>query len=98
MSPVTDMRAVDINATGNIGEYRTELVDATSGAITRTLPAASASPYKTFTIKKVDASANEITIEGDGSDTIDGQANVVLSAQYEKVTVTCNSIAWYIVG
>jgi hypothetical protein len=55
MCPVTSMKTVDISATGDIGAYRTERVDASGGAITRTLPAASASQYKTFTIIKVDS-------------------------------------------
>lgn len=59
--------------------------DATSGAFTITLPAASASNGQTFWFKKIDSSANAITITRAGSDTIDGATTYVLSTQYQWV-------------
>ncbi len=86
-----------ITATGNIGPYLIELVTATGGAITRTLPAVASSKYHEFTIIKVDSSANAVTIEGNGAETINGAANIELSAQYESVKVACDGTSWYIV-
>lgn len=71
------------------------LVDATTGAITVTLP--KAGPYVgiSFTVKKIDASANAVTVDGDGAETIDGAANTPLAAQWDRVTVVSNGTAWF---
>lgn len=69
--------------------------DATANAITYTLPSTSSIGY-TFTIKKIDSSANVVTING----TIDGATNYTLTARYKYVTVvsTSTSGVWYITG
>ena len=49
-------------------------------------------------VKKIDASANTVTVTPDGTDTIDGAANYVLTAQYESVTVQdCAVGTWYVI-
>lgn len=86
----------EVSATGTIGAYRMERVDATSGAITRTLPPVASSKYLEFTITKVDSSANAVTIAEDSGDsnTINGVSSLELSAQYESVTLISNGSAW----
>jgi hypothetical protein len=66
--------------------------DCTSAAFTITLPAA---PYlgETHTFKKIDASANALTISGNGKD-IDGAATNVLSTQYAHARLTYNGATW----
>lgn len=96
--PVTSQKMVGITATGTIGEYAKEAVDATGGAIIRTLPPASEGQYKEFLIKKVDSSVNTVTIAAAGSDTIDGLASIELSSQYEKVKIAGDGEVWHIVG
>jgi hypothetical protein len=39
-----------------------------------------------------------ITIEPDGSEIIDGQANIVLSTQYDYIKIINDSQNWYIIG
>lgn len=70
--------------------------DATSGAITLTLPAASSFVGQMFWFKKIDASANAVTISRAGSDTIDGATTYVLSTQYKYVELISNGTAWYV--
>lgn len=70
--------------------------DATSAGFTVTLPAASTHSGKRFTIKKTDSSANVVTVDGNGSETIDGAADVKLLLQYESVTLLCNGTGWHI--
>lgn len=65
----------------------TVFCDATSAAFTVTLPPAAACKGFTVTIKKTDASANAVTVEGNASETIDGAANVSLADQYDTVKV-----------
>ena len=81
-----------VTLTTSNSEY--QAADATSGAFTITLPATATAGY-IYTIKKVDASANAVTVAG----TIDGVTNYVLSNQYDSVTVisTTTSGTWYTV-
>ena len=62
------------------------LADATNGPITVNLLPASTRKGFCFTVKKVDATANDVTIEGAESETFDGAANHTLSAQWERAT------------
>jgi hypothetical protein len=60
--------------------------DATSGAAVITLPAATGSGRE-LTVKKTDGSANACTLAGTGTDTIDGAANVPLTAPFTAAKV-----------
>ncbi len=71
--------------------------DATGAAFTVTLPAAVLYKGKAFIIKKADASANAVTIDGNGAETIDGAATVALAVQYESRTVLSNGVSWHII-
>lgn len=56
-------------------------VDATSGNVTVNLPPLAL--YKTgdiITIKRIDASGNTVTVDADGSETIDGSATTTIAA------------------
>lgn len=55
--------------------------DATAGAVTLNLPAATGT-HRELTVKKTDSSANACTITRAGADTIDGATTVALSNQY----------------
>lgn len=70
--------------------------NATSGAFTITLPAAASSTGQRLYIKKTDASANAVTIDGNGSETIDGATTKALSSQYASYTIICNGSTWSI--
>ncbi len=70
--------------------------DASSGAITVTLPAASGNSGRPLRIKKIDSSANTVTIDGNGSETIDDGLTAVLTDQYESVDLVCDGANWYI--
>jgi hypothetical protein len=73
------------------------ICDASSAAITVNLPAASISNGYVYYVKKVDATANTVTIDGSGSETIDGGTTAVISSQYECLTIVCDGTSWYIV-
>ena len=73
------------------------LVDASSGPITITLlPAATPQLGQMFQVKKIDSSANAVTIKGNGSETIDGVNTQVFATQYEALLVQTNGTAYYI--
>ena len=73
------------------------LVDATGGAITITLPIALESEQKRLTVKKIDASANSVTVASQGASLIDGAATKALAAQYVSFDFTAFNGNWYIV-
>lgn len=70
--------------------------NAASGAFTVTLYAASGNSGRRITLKKTDSTLNQVTIEGNGTETIDGALNKKLSTQYETITLECDGSNWYI--
>jgi hypothetical protein len=74
------------------------LADATGGAFTITLPAAASAPRRRYVVKKIDASANVVTIQGNGAETIDGLNTQTLALQYDSLEVVCNGTAWFIIA
>jgi hypothetical protein len=75
---------------------KTVTVDATAAPVTVTLPtAASAGDGFNVTVKRIDATTNAVTIDGNGAETIDGALTLLLSTQYEAARLKCNGAAWY---
>ncbi len=83
-----------VTLTGNDGLM---LGDATAGAFAVTLPLAVDARGVTYWIKKVDASANAVTVTAAGADTIDGAATYPLTVQYQAVAVRSDGAAWWVV-
>lgn len=72
------------------------LCDATGGAYTETLPSATDLNGKVITVIKIDSSANAVTLDGAGSETINGELTWTLGAQYDSIEVISNGINWII--
>jgi hypothetical protein len=87
------------NYTADATDY-TIFVDATSGVITITLPAAAGTPTsgRVYIIKKIDASGNAVTVDGNASETIDGATTYPLASQYKYVTIQSNGVNWFVIG
>lgn len=90
--------AYSITTTQTIPEdCRTALVDTTAGAVTLTLlPVADC--LADIVVKKVNAGANNVIIEGDGAETIDGAANITFNTQYQAHTLRPALGAWHRIG
>lgn len=73
-----------------------QLVDATSGNIVKTLPTAASAVNIIYTIKKIDASVNTVTVQAAGAELIDGANTRVLTTQYQSIQIISNGTAWYI--
>lgn len=73
------------------------LGNATAGAFTVTLPTAVGIAGRQYIIKKIDSSANAVTLDGAGSETIDGAATVALSAQWARSTVVSDGANWLLI-
>jgi hypothetical protein len=73
---------------------RMVLADATAGPITVTLP--SAATGGEAIVKKVDASANSVTVDGLATQQIDGLANAVLATQDQTIRLVADGLLdWY---
>lgn len=73
------------------------LADATGGAFTVALPTAVGRVGKIFRVKKTDAVANNVTVDGDGSETIDGATTQVITTQYDTVPCVSDGTEWWII-
>jgi len=60
------------------------------------LPAVSGIGGTIFVIKEAAGSANTVTIDGDSSETIDGQATYTMSTPYASITIYCDGSNWFI--
>jgi hypothetical protein len=76
----------------------TVTADATSGLVTLTLPTAVGSAGRQFTLKKIDASVNAVSVATTSSQTIDGATNHDLIAQWSTVTVQSDGSNWIILS
>jgi hypothetical protein len=71
------------------------LADATSNAITLNLPSAVLHKNGHYCIKKVDSAlAYMVTIEPDGTETIDGQARLILDGRGEVADIVSDGANW----
>lgn len=72
------------------------LCDASPGALTITLPPIASNPGLAFRIKKTDSSANNVTVDANGSELIDRALTAVLTTQDESIDVASNGTSWSI--
>lgn len=80
-------------------EHKTYLIDASSSAFTVNLPAINtvARGYK-IGFKKTDSSSNAVTINGDGTEQIDGGSSIVLIKQFDFVVLITDGVNWFVTG
>ncbi len=73
--------------------------DASSATFTVTLPpVATAGDGFIVGVKKTDASANAVTVDADGAETIDGAASRTLDVRYATEFYRCDGTEWHIEG
>jgi len=85
------------NYTATASDYSI-ICNNTSGAITISLPAASGCTGRTYVVKKVSAALNNVVIDPNGSETIDGAATRTLALQYESVLIQSDGSNWVILA
>lgn len=91
-------QAIATKTTGytvTVNDY-TILGDATLAAFAITLPDAAALSGKVYNVKKIDSSANAVTITPTAPDLIDGSATAVILTQWTSLTFQSDSSNWYI--
>lgn len=71
--------------------------DATTASFAALLPSAALNADKCYVFKKIDSTANTITVTRLGTDTIDGAATVILTTQWDWLVIRSDGISqWYI--
>lgn len=73
------------------------IVDASTNAVTVNLPAATNWAGQTIVVKKTD-NVNNITIQADGTETIDGSNTQTLSTQYDAMAIVSDGTDIHIIG
>jgi hypothetical protein len=76
----------------------TVLGNATTASFSLTLPTSVGATGQVYIIKKVDSTANTVTITTTSSQTIDGSASKVLSSQYDGFQLQSDGANWIIIG
>ena len=73
------------------------LVDTASASITVTLPKAADNEQRVFVVKDISSSVNTVTIDGNGSETIDDALTLVLGVR-SQATLLCDGAQWHQIG
>jgi hypothetical protein len=73
------------------------LVTTTGGSVTVTLPPAGQVRGRFFYFKKLTA-ANTLTLDGDGSETIDGATTLAWTTQYRAYKLYSDGTSWHIIS
>jgi hypothetical protein len=73
------------------------VVDASAAPVVVNLPAVASASGRVYRVKKVDATANALTLTASGAETIDGSNTQALTSQYDSLTVVCDGSEWHII-
>lgn len=75
-----------------------EIIIVTVDGKTVTLPAASGVNGQFYTVKDTAVYVSGVTVEGDGAETIDSAANVVIAVQNGFVTAVSDGTEWHVIS
>ncbi len=81
--------ATTLNQTHNV-------VLCNTGPYTVTLPAAASNAGKVYYIKNIDAQGDIITLDGNASETIDGNTTYLLNVSNHALRIICDGSNWYV--
>ena len=105
----TTSPASTLDIQGSLSQKTTTITSATTldnthniilcntGSYTVTLPAASSNTNRVYTIKNIDTDGDNITIDGNASETIDGSTTYVLSTYNQTITIATDGSNWFII-
>ena len=83
--------ATTLNSTHNV-------VLCNTGAYTVTLPAAASNTGRAYYIKNIDAQGDDITVDGNSSETIDGSTTYILSSYLQNIKIICDGSSWHVIA
>lgn len=94
-----DLTVVTKTSSSSITDSETVvLADTTTGAITLTLPTASGISGRILSFIKTNSNTNKVTLDGNGSETINGAATLVIGGQYSSVRLVSNGTNWLVLS
>ncbi len=101
----TEVRAIRVFAPAQGGATSTAaqttdytiVVNPTAVAGTVTLPAAATSTGRCYVVKHANASQNNVTIDPNGAELIDGNATLLLTAR-QSAYIQCDGTAWHVLA
>lgn len=76
----------------------TVAANASTGALSITLPTSVGITGKVYVVKKMDSTANVVTVATTSSQTIDGATTRALSLQYDAIMVQADGANWIVIG
>jgi hypothetical protein len=88
---------ITATVSGNVNkDFDDYFIDATSGNITMTLPSAAATGLKgkIFTFRRIDTTANTVTIAANGSDNISGLPSIAIDNSHVLKVLKYNNTTW----
>lgn len=91
------VKQITANETADNGEM-VIFASAAPSAIAYSLPAAATYPGRIITVKKIDSSANAVTIETSAGETIDGASSKSITVQWNFYTFISNGSNWFIIS
>ena len=94
-SESNDFQSITSNTTLDNNDYFVS-ADASSGSVTVTLPSASGIKGRVYHIKKVDSSSNNVTVDGNSAETIDGSETRIITNQYDSISIISDGSNWLI--
>ena len=74
------------------------IVLSNTGPYTVTLPAAASNTGRVYSIKNIDSDCDDITIDGNSTETIDGSATYVLDSYNNVVRIISDGSNWFIIN
>lgn len=88
-----------VQATGTVTANVNDVVvcDTTAGGFTVNLVTAVGNTGKTLTVKKKSADANNVTVDANGAQTIDGALTVVFNIQWTSITFQSDGANWIVI-
>ena len=93
-----EWQVVEVSGTYSVLQGGTViLADSTGGAFSVNLPAAADNLDRVIVVKRMNAGANTITIDPNGSETIDGVATHPLTTQYDTIMIISDGSNWSII-
>jgi Pectate lyase superfamily protein len=93
-----NVRSLTAASPSLVGYEQVVQCDASSNNQTISLPTAVDNTGRQFVFKKVDASSNTVTIDPNGTETIDGATTLVLRSRYDSVWITSTGSSWIVLA
>lgn len=88
---------VNADSPYSAGNEFTILCDCSSGAITINLPSAATETEKVYNIKKIDSTADLVTISPNGSDEVEFESDAIIGQWGTCLTIQNDGTDWYII-